>query len=206
MKELFKAVASPITSRIEAHNTIKQLIEEMPRNRVAATVDMNQCFYDQHGEMHECNLTTKMAMNRQIIDYRARHSIAEGMPHEQIRSSLAKGKTAENLRLPHNMHSYTHVVFQDDSCFIESGLILNPQLQIVYVGDYLDIINSCVRLESAMLNDVLLGNGKTIVEILKDFNQLPDYSEYFSSNHRRPPPGPPNRNRKARKPMFEPNA
>lgn len=193
MKDLFKAVADPIKSRLRLYNDIMDAIDSLPRNRVVSHIDVEYSFL-----LHGSCPAALGFFNTQHTAYINNLSQAlikrseDGMFLDTLRSTRAKELTSVNLRL-------------HKSRFAEKG---RPQdssdFTIFYLGDYMDAYESLAKVDVAILLDVIVGYGESALRTFQELRKIPDYSEYVSNNNHRPPPRPPRNQRKVDKPVYAP--
>lgn len=189
IKTFFQKASRPVRSRIEDLEEVKTQFSLIDRDKIATITDLEDCFFDNNTMFRGCVGAGHLLYLEQL-ENALQESINEGMFMQDIPASLAKEKTKDLLlskacgRLV--IKGFESYGLPEVERAIAREMEKYSRLQLVYVGDYLYHVEKYEKPRLCAAMDIAAGNTETLLRIIQDLQELPDYSEY--AHHDRPPP------------------
>lgn len=209
MNALLAIAASTIADRKSQFHSLRTEWDKVDPCRIAALTDLEDCFF-QDG-IRTLGLTGQgYLLNDDEIEDELQNRIDNGMFLLDIPGNLAKEKTEKILisRVAGRLVAReTQGEFFDSdmlsSAFSDEINEESKRLQAMYIGDWLDVVNSVIMLRARMAVDIVFGNSDKALQIVRNLQQLEDYSEF--NTHRRPPGGSSKSGTQFDKPVLQPS-
>lgn len=195
MKNIFTALANPITERLRYKNEVRREFDLIRGDKVATLLDLSECFFDAdkpRGYLGMDYYESAPAIF-EVINVLA--AVGE-IPLFNLPVNLAHSKTVEAIDM--GMKRAEATAQKEEAEFRkffkeQSGAELNlmvmrlarpERLEALYLGDFIDIATMLNGFAHNLNRASYFGDGANALSTVKDLRNIPDYSSHF-------PPRPP---------------
>lgn len=173
-------------TRWSQYQTAKHELSLVRRDKLAAHCDLDACF-DTPGFLGDVYRRQK----ERILSFIRDRNHKGLLPARQLATHLAYTQTRELIErlYPHTIEKEIERQEEQQWIYAATGLclyfkdmsdMLRPQnLNLFYVGPFLDCLESAIQLETQIHKSLFLGDGQSTLEAIKRLRNIPDYSSHF---------------------------
>ena len=199
---MMKNVLQAIQHRRDLYRQIQTEMALIRHGKVATNIDLIACFSDAAENRPRGHLGRifSQAENQYYRTFIANVSVGNIQAfYLPVKLALTKTRVAfdrecaiidDQQKQTEALLKQIEPVFKDMEFNISFEFVPSPvpdQLEALYVGDFLDIINATMSFEKRVLPSVIIGDGEETLKIVRDLRNIPDYSQHFPQRPR--PPG-----------------